>query len=111
MIQQQILDYLKANCRGRANARNKTLIMTDLDIHDERLFREMVHRLRLSEVPILSRSKHPPGYYIAADEAEALEALQELNGRALDLHLVCKCIRKGLKQQFPDSQGKLDLVS
>lgn len=109
MLQDIILDYLKTNCRGRANARNKVRIMADLDISDERIFREMIHQLRLAEVPILSRSKNPSGYYIAADETEAIEALQELNGRALDLHLVVKQIKRGLRKQFPDMQLPLDL--
>ena len=109
MIQQSILNYLKANCQGRENAKTKAEIMKAIDFKDERFFREAVHQLRLQEIPILSCSRSPYGYFIAANENEALEALRELNGRALDLHLVCKSIRKGLKQQFPDSQLPLDL--
>jgi hypothetical protein len=111
LFQQQILDYLKANCRGRANAHNKARIMQALNLNDERVFREMIHQLRIIEVPVLSRSKPPFGYYLADTEDEAIEALSELNGRALDLHLTVKHIRNGLKREFPDSQGKLDLVS
>lgn len=110
MLQEKILKYLKAYCEGRANARNKARIMADLGISDERVFREMIHQLRLAEVPVLSRSKPPYGYYLAASEHEAIEALRELNSRALDLHLVVKQIKRGLRKQFPDlKQLPLDL--
>jgi hypothetical protein len=97
-----ILEYLKSYCNGRENARTKTEIMKDLSIDDERYFREAIHALRRMEIPVMSISKKPGGYFMPTCETEAKEAMEELRHRKIDLHVTSKYLHRALKKQFPD---------
>lgn len=110
MIRDLIMEYLASQCTGREHACTKREIMDYVEMTDERLFRKVIRELRSDGFPILSRSRPPAGYYLPAVESEAIEALRELNNRAMSLLRIHKRLREGLAKEFPSFNLQIPLI-
>ena len=66
MKEEQLLEYLKANCTGRRNSRTRAQLQRTLNVSKDQLT-NLVHRMRCKGVPIAGG---PGGYFYAQNAGE-----------------------------------------
>ena len=66
MKEEQLLEYLKANCAGRRNSRTRAQLQRTLNVSKDQLT-NAVHRMRCKGIPIAGG---PGGYYYAQNAGE-----------------------------------------
>ena len=66
MKEEQLLEYLKANCAGRRNSRTRAQLQRTLNVSKDQLT-NLVHRMRCKGVPIAGG---PGGYFYAQNAGE-----------------------------------------
>ena len=79
--EEQVLAYLKAECRGRKNRKKSSLIETSLHISGNEL-RKQIHRLRRKGIPVASSQD---GYFYALTAGEIYATIRQLKGMAQGL--------------------------
>ncbi len=106
-LEETVLSFIKENCRGQENSQTAEEIGSILGL-ENRVFRHIVHCLRLASYPILSKSVSGGGYWWPSTLNEGKAALGELYRRLGELRKAGKGIEKGLSEEF-SGQSHLDL--
>ena len=74
MKEEQLLNYLKANCAGRRNIQTRAQLQRRLGLNKDQLT-SLVHRMRCKGLPIAGG---PLGYYYAQNAGELLSTIRWL---------------------------------
>lgn len=107
-LPEQILKFLESHALGRENAITREKLSEIFNI-DGRTLREIIHRLRKAEQPILSVVIPPGGYFIPASIDEIDEAMTQLYSRQVELYKACLGIKRGLERRFPEMNRQIKL--
>ena len=101
MKEEQLLEYLKANCAGRKNIRKSVHLEQALRISGNEL-RRLVHRLRKRGVPSASS---PDGYFYAVTAGEVYSTIRQLKRMASGLEAAVRGLEDALEKFGPGGEN------
>lgn len=103
MSSEQLLEYLKANCRGRSRAMPSAMLERQFHISRSELQRR-INRLRLREQPIACLGS---GYFYAGTAGDLLGTIRKLEGLVKALEKVIDALEQCMERfgEMDDAPG------
>ena len=102
MKEEQLLNYLKANCAGRRNIQTRAQLQRRLGLSKDQLT-NMVHRMRCKGVPIAGG---PGGYFYAENAGELHATIRWLEKMVRTLLKSISGLSKAMESYGPmDNKG------